>query len=54
MKRLKHLHKLRWKVQKCKKSKIFDCFGVYVAILSIEKLHLSPHTTLLDNEIIRG
>ena len=54
MKRLKRLQKLRCKIQKGKKVRFFDSFGVHVAILFFTRLHFSPQTTLLDNEIIRG
>ena len=43
---------MRWKIQKCKKVRFVDYFVVLVAIL-FKKLHLSPQTTLLDNQIIR-
>ena len=56
MKRLKRLQKLRCKIQKCKKRRFFDYFEVHVAILLffLPKVHLSPQTTRLDDEIIRG
>ena len=54
MKKFKRLQKLRCKIQKCKEVRFFDYFGVHVAILFFAKLHLSPQTTLLDTEIIRG
>ena len=36
---------------KCKKNRFVDYFVVLVAVF-FTKLHLSPQTTLLDNEII--
>ena len=44
--------KLRWEILNWKKVIFVDYFVILVAIF-FTKLHLSPQTTLLDNEIVR-